>query len=79
MRILVGVAERGAPELLAELDGIVPPRGHELVLAHGIDTGVAASSNGSPTGSIRRDPCRRTGCAIGEAERQRRAATPVIR
>lgn len=40
MRILVGVAERGAPELLEELDGILPLRGHELVLAHVIDTGV---------------------------------------
>lgn len=40
MRILVGVAERGAPELLAELDGVLPLRGHELVLAHVIDTGA---------------------------------------
>lgn len=40
MRILLGVAERGAPELLAELDGILPVRGVELVLAHVIDTGA---------------------------------------
>ncbi|MBO0683681.1 MAG: universal stress protein [Candidatus Dormibacteraeota bacterium] len=40
MRILVGVAERGAPELLAELDRIRPLPEDEVWLAHVIDNGM---------------------------------------
>ncbi len=40
MRILVGVAELGAPELLAELDRLVPFLDNELVLVHVIDSGA---------------------------------------
>lgn len=40
MRVLVGVAERGAPQLLAELDAVLPLGQQELVLVHVIDNGA---------------------------------------
>jgi nucleotide-binding universal stress UspA family protein len=40
MRILVGVASRGAPELLRGLDPLVSLSGQELVLVHVMDNGA---------------------------------------
>jgi nucleotide-binding universal stress UspA family protein len=40
MRVLVGVARRGAPELLEDLDRLLPIRDMELLLVHVIDNGA---------------------------------------
>ncbi len=56
---LVGVAERGAPTLLAELAGILPLPGAELLLAHVIDNGVRGELD------ITRGRCRPTQLADG--------------
>lgn len=70
MRVLIGVGERSGAELVAELDRLVPLRGHEVVLVHVIDTGVRGE-----LGLLRgrhhpsRPMPRHRAAAVGEAER----------
>lgn len=70
MRVLVAVGERGGDELIAELDALLPLRGHEAVLVHVIDTGVRGEM-----GLLRgrhhppRPLPRHRAIAIGDAER----------
>ncbi|HEY4027047.1 MAG TPA: universal stress protein [Candidatus Dormibacteraeota bacterium] len=75
MRVIVGI-ERGAPELLAELDRLLPLRRNELVLAHVVDSGARGELERA-RGWLPRPrplPPHRVR-AIGEAERQAAAAT----
>jgi nucleotide-binding universal stress UspA family protein len=70
MRILIGVAERGAPELLAELDRLVPLRGTELVLVHVIDNGARGEMDLARGGLLSRPMPRHRLRSIGEVERR---------
>jgi hypothetical protein len=70
MRILVGVAERGAPELLAELDRLVPLRGSELVLLHVIDNGARGEMDLARGRLLPRPMPKHRLRAIGDAERR---------
>jgi nucleotide-binding universal stress UspA family protein len=75
MRILVGVAERGGPELLGELDRLLSLRGSELVLAHVIDTGARGEVKLARGHLLPRPLPPHRLRAIGEAERQAADAT----
>jgi nucleotide-binding universal stress UspA family protein len=76
MRILIGVAERGAPELLSDLDRVVRLQSVELLLAHVIDSGVRGEIDLSRGRLLSRPlPAHRLR-SIGEAER-RAAGTAV--
>jgi nucleotide-binding universal stress UspA family protein len=70
MRILVGVAERGAPELLAELDRLVPLRGSELFLVHVIDNGARGEMDLARGRLLQRPMPQHRLRAIGEVERR---------
>jgi nucleotide-binding universal stress UspA family protein len=70
MRILVAIAERGGPELLAELDQVLSVRGIELVLAHVIDTGARGETELARGHLLPRPIPPHRLRAIGEAERQ---------
>lgn len=75
MRILAGIAERGGPDLLAELDGLLPLHGNELVLVHVVDNGARGELERT-RGRVhppRPLPPHRLR-VIGEAERQAAAA-----
>ncbi|MDQ6791680.1 MAG: universal stress protein [Candidatus Dormibacteraeota bacterium] len=70
MRILVGVAEHGAPQLLAELDRLVSLLDTDLVLVHVIDNG-ARGEMGLARGRLLPRPIPKDRLrAIGEAERR---------
>jgi len=70
MRVMVGVARRGAPELLEDLDRLLPLRDMELLLVHVIDNG-ARGEIGLARGRLlpRPIPPHRLR-TIGDAERQ---------
>ena len=70
MRILIGVAERGAPELLAELDRLVPLSGSELVLVHVIDNGARGEMDLARGRLLPRPMPKHRLRAIGDAERR---------
>jgi nucleotide-binding universal stress UspA family protein len=70
MRILVGVAERGAPELLADLHRVVPLRGAELLLAHVIDNGARGEIDLARGRLLPRPLPHHRLRSIGEAERR---------
>jgi nucleotide-binding universal stress UspA family protein len=70
MRILVGVAERGASELLAELDRLVPLRGSELFLVHVIDNGARGEMDLTRGRLLPRPIPKHRLRAIGEVERR---------
>lgn len=70
MRILVGVAERGAPELLAELDRVRPLREDEVLLAHVIDNGMRGEVELHRGHLMPRPLPQHRARAIGEAERE---------
>lgn len=70
MRILVGVASRGAPELLRALDPLVSVSGQELVLVHVLDNGAREEME-LAGGRLRSRPIPRHRLReIAEAERQ---------
>lgn len=75
MRILVGIAERGGPELLRELDRLLSLRGSELVLTHVIDTGARGEVKLARGHLLPRPLPPHRLRAIGEAERQAADAT----
>src|SRR5207302_4138683 len=70
MRILIGVAERGAPELLAELDRLVSLLDSELVLVHVIDNGARGEMDLARGRLLPRPIPKHRLRAIGEAERR---------
>ena len=70
MKILVGVAERGGPGLLAELDGLIQARGNQLLLAHVIDNGARGEIDLHRGRLVRRPLPQHRLRLIGEAERQ---------
>ncbi|MDQ6920094.1 MAG: universal stress protein [Candidatus Dormibacteraeota bacterium] len=70
MRILVAVAERGTPELLAGLDRLVPLRGSELLLVHVIDNGARGEMELARGRLLPRPIPKHRLRAIGEAERR---------
>lgn len=74
MRIVVGVAERGAPGLLAELARILPLSGAELLLAHVIDNGVRGELDLTRGRLLPRPLPPHRLRSIGEAERQAASA-----
>ena len=70
MRILVGVASRGAPELLRALDPLLSLSGQELVMVHVLDNGAREEME-LAGGRLRSRPIPRHRLRkIGEAERQ---------
>ena len=70
MRILVGIAERGGPELLGELDRLLSLSGTDLLLAHVIDTGARGEVELARGHLLPRPLPPHRLRAIGEAERQ---------
>ena len=74
MKILVGVAERGAPGLLAELDRLVSLLDNQLLLAHVLDTGARGEIDLHRGHLVRRRLPHHRLRLIDEAERQAGAA-----
>lgn len=70
MKVMVGVARRGAPELLADLNRILPLRRMELLLVHVIDNGARGEIDLSRGRLLPRTMPRHRLHAIEDAERQ---------
>ncbi|MDQ6920880.1 MAG: universal stress protein [Candidatus Dormibacteraeota bacterium] len=70
MKVMVGVARRGAPELLADLNRILPLRSMELLLVHVIDNGARGEIDLSRRRLLPRTMPRHRLHAIQDAERQ---------
>jgi nucleotide-binding universal stress UspA family protein len=70
VRLLVGVAEMGAPGLLARVNGLVALRGHEVLLVHVIDTGPRSELHLGRERVPRRPLPPHRERAVGEAERE---------
>ncbi len=70
MKVMVGVARRGAPELLADLNRILPLRSMELLLVHVIDNGARGEIDLSRGRLLPRTMPRHRLHAIENAERQ---------
>jgi nucleotide-binding universal stress UspA family protein len=70
MRLLVGIADRGGPELLAELDRLLPLAGREVVLVHVIDNGARGDMHLARGRLVQRPMPLHRLQSIGEAERQ---------
>jgi nucleotide-binding universal stress UspA family protein len=77
VRVLVGVAEHGAPGLLAEIDRLIPLDGQELLLVHVIDNGMRGEIDLARGRLLHRPMPHHRLRAIGEAER--RAAEAALR
>jgi nucleotide-binding universal stress UspA family protein len=70
VRLLVGVGEAGAPDLLTRVGRLVPLRGQEVLLVHVVDTGVRGELQLGRERVPRRPLPPHRARAVGDAERE---------